>query len=728
MSFDQAKQKAQQKGETIPKIINSPVSEDETIPKTISTSNVTPGKSYADSVKSKVINNDTDIISDNEANMSPVDNLEINIDQNLNIETENTQIEDQTPSIPNKDRKNISDIRKTIIERPSKDITDLKNWETLITEIRNIADYQGGGVAIYVSIQVNFSQLNFNTDNIEVVGVSVNCQNNKINIVNVYRPPNQDIKFNDYQVLHNLSDNIVLLGDFNSRSSMWGSSTTDSNGNIIEKVIDQNNMIILNDGTGTFQTVTGNRTQIDLTLVSASLANDSQWSVLDDQLGSDHFPVFTALNAKPVKNKVCTPQRWIYDKADWHRFTTLCNEINIDNTKHDDIEIFNQNLCEVVTKIADETIPKTSGTVHTRKNCPWWNDDCTNAKKNKRHKHRVYDKTKSEENHELYKTAVKEFKRITDKAKTDYWQNFCNKLNYKTNKTILAESGEMPLQLRRDHLSLKYYARTKQNPSNPANQLVDDCIEYQIYNHKWNDHNIPYGFRVQNLLKDNDLDKIKLVTKNIQDPPPWIIGQAKTSSNIKNSISKKENPHIIKTKALEYIDNAYKNHLKIYTDGSKDPASGKTGYAFLIPSRPDILEPIQILACRLKQKNIEVTIEWIPAHVGILGNEQVDKLAKLALSNDKIDLNLSLSANEFIAITTALYKKKWQARWDNTCSLWSRSINNTVNKKPNFYQGNRYHAKTITRLRLGTTLLPGQLGQYIRNVSQYAIHAAIKKI
>ncbi|XP_063416816.1 uncharacterized protein LOC134699058 [Mytilus trossulus] len=353
-------------------------------------------------------------------------------------------------------------------------------------------------------------------------------------------------------------------------------------------------------------------------------------------------------------------------------------------------------------------------------------------------------------------------------------------------ETILAESGEMPLQLRRDHLSLKYYARTKQNPSNPANELVDDCIEYQIYNHKWNDHNIPYGFRVQNLLKDNELDKIKLVTKNIQDPPPWIIGQAKTSSNIKNSLSKKENPHIIKTKALEYIDNAYKNHLKIYTDGSKDPASGKTGYAFLIPSkliasykrtsdnlsvyttemtaiyqslkwvfsnqqpgqkvviltdsysaiqsinnnassRPDILEPIQILACRLKQKNIEVTIEWIPAHVGILGNEQVDKLAKLALSNDKIDLNLSLSANEFIAITTALYKKKWQARWDNTCSIWSRSINTAVNKKPNFYQGNRFHAKTITRLRLGTTLLPGQLGQYIRNVSPICNTCGIKE-
>ncbi|CAC5391077.1 unnamed protein product [Mytilus coruscus] len=140
-----------------------------------------------------------------------------------------------------------------------------------------------------------------------------------------------------------------------------------------------------------------------------------------------------------------------------------------------------------------------------------------------------------------------------------------------------------------------------------------------------------------------------------------------------------------------------------------------------------VLEPIQLLACRLKQKNIEVTIEWIPAHVGILGNEQVDKLAKLTLSKDNIDRNISLSANEFIAITTELYKEKWQARWDNSDYLWSRSVNTTVNKKPIFYKGNRYHAKTITRLRLGTTLLPGQLGQYIRNVSSMCNTCGIKE-
>ncbi|CAC5378285.1 unnamed protein product [Mytilus coruscus] len=162
----------------------------------------------------------------------------------------------------------------------------------------------------------------------------------------------------------------------------------------------------------------------------------------------------------------------------------------------------------------------------------------------------------------------------------------------------------MPLQLRRDHLSLKYYARTKQNPSNPANQLVDDCIEYQIYNHKWNDHTIPYGFRVQNLLKDNDLDKIKLVTKNIPDPPPWIIGQAKTSSNIKNSISKKENPHIIKTKALEYIDNAYKNHLKF------TPMAQKTQLRYVLKKR-SLRRPTT-----LQELSGSVTQKWSQAVTG----------------------------------------------------------------------------------------------------------------
>lgn len=53
------------------------------------------------------------------------------------------QIEDQTPSFPNKVKKNIADIRKTIIKLPGKDVNDFKNWETVFTGIRNISAQEG---------------------------------------------------------------------------------------------------------------------------------------------------------------------------------------------------------------------------------------------------------------------------------------------------------------------------------------------------------------------------------------------------------------------------------------------------------------------------------------------------------------------------------------------------------------------------------------------------------
>ncbi|CAC5365743.1 unnamed protein product [Mytilus coruscus] len=127
----------------------------------------------------------------------------------------------------------------------------------------------------------------------------------------------------------------------------------------------------------------------------------------------------------------------------------------------------------------------------------------------------------------------------------------------------------MPLQLRRGPPFLKYYARTKQNPSNPANQLVEDCIEYQIYNHKWNDHNIPYGFRVQNLLKDNDLDKIKLNTlQELSGSVTQKWSQAVTGSN--NSIFTTKT-----VRNIEYIVKKTNNTARVIRVSDSEMESGR---------------------------------------------------------------------------------------------------------------------------------------------------------
>ncbi len=135
------------------------------------------------------------------------------------------------------------------------------------------------------------------------------------------------------------------------------------------------------------------------------------------------------------------------------------------------------------------------------------------------------------------------------------------------------------------------------------------------------------------------------------------------------------------------MDDKYRDYIQIYTDGSKDPESGRTGSAIFIVnqggeeskritndlnvctvelyaimmalewirkedkiskvligsdslsalyslrtgmsnSRQHLLYEILATYTRVKEKCNEIQLIWTPAHIGILGNERVDKLAK----------------------------------------------------------------------------------------------------
>ena len=104
----------------------------------------------------------------------------------------------------------------------------------------------------------------------------------------------------------------ILVGDFNSHSTLWWSAHTDPNGRRLENLMEDNNLIpvVLNNGDGTY-IKSDNRglSCLDLTFAPADLAARATWRVIQETLSSDHLLVCTTLNEKATIEDNAVP-RW----------------------------------------------------------------------------------------------------------------------------------------------------------------------------------------------------------------------------------------------------------------------------------------------------------------------------------------------------------------------------------------------------------------------------------
>ena len=101
---------------------------------------------------------------------------------------------------------------------------------------------------------------------------------------------------------------------------MWGGNHTDTNGKVIEELMEDKNLVCLNDGRGTRMGIrTSNESVLDLTLVSVSLAGISNWEVLTGKsLGSDHYVLVCSVGGRGEVNVGNGIQKWVYSKDGIH--------------------------------------------------------------------------------------------------------------------------------------------------------------------------------------------------------------------------------------------------------------------------------------------------------------------------------------------------------------------------------------------------------------------------
>jgi hypothetical protein len=108
---------------------------------------------------------------------------------------------------------------------------------------------------------------------------------------------------------------------------------------------------------------------------------------------------------------------------------------------------------------------------------------------------------------------------------------------------------------------------------------------------------------------------------------------------------------------------------------------------------------------KINRKGLKLSIEWLPAHTGIRGNEEADRLAKETLSVADKDIITIIPAgiSEIMSVARKHYINKWQTDWDETTHTWHYNIKPLVSSKRPLILHQEIET-TILKLRLGKSM------------------------
>ena len=322
-------------------------------------------------------------------------------------------------------------------------------------------------------------------------------------------------------------------------------------------------------------------------------------------------------------------------------------------------------------------------------------------------------------------------------------------------ESIYVDCNQLPLDLRREELSLRYYHRLNGCSSNPAKRALA-----QRESHKFKTRSSkPFQVRLEEEVEEEDLLNQEVTPIGFLKVPPWLVPKADCCPKFvsKKNISEEE----IHSKFLEH-DTIHSHQEKFYTDGSKseegvgcavvceeftdqakfpsstsiftaelsaivqcleiinvsnkdnfvihtDSHSAMTSLKQYNPSHP-LVQKAQEWLFRLHIKFKKVQFCWVPSHVGIQLNELADQEAKEAACLPNISCN-SIPHSDLKAPTKQYINAKWQRRWSSPLlanNLKYKRIRPSVQCWPSSYHPKRRYETILSRLRIGHSRLTHQ--------------------
>ena len=292
--------------------------------------------------------------------------------------------------------------------------------------------------------------------------------------------------------------------------------------------------------------------------------------------------------------------------------------------------------------------------------------------------------------------------------------------------SLYVASGEPPLGLRREKLTLQLALRLKATPSNPAHTTVFAPRFVDRFSNRPN--MIPtLGIRLARLVNEATMDLNTIAPTSVLPTPPWLMPRPQVHFHLAGLKKQNTDPMVYKTLLYEFIG-LYSHYQQAYTDGSKgndgvscaavfptvvlrhrlpdscsiftaelhaiqlalEHVSAERRDTVIFSDSKSCLEAIHnkhldhpkvrevLLTLKALYHHINIVFCWIPSHIGITGNEQADIAAKSALTCGHLT-RLSLPFSDLRPQIENHIWFGWQQRWSEEVNNKLHKIRPTVN-------------------------------------------------
>ena len=178
-----------------------------------------------------------------------------------------------------------------------------------------------GGVAFLLKhglgVNKEFRNADFNiiTEN-EALAINLELSTNQnLTLATIYCPDGNP-NFSLFQTINNLSDNVMFVGDFNSKLEAFGCASKNTSGPMLKTIQNKLNLIYVNNDEHTHMDRTGSTDILDMAFISQNLAiHDIQFQIGVD-LGSDHLPIEISIDTTPLRNTFTKNTKYKFDQTD----------------------------------------------------------------------------------------------------------------------------------------------------------------------------------------------------------------------------------------------------------------------------------------------------------------------------------------------------------------------------------------------------------------------------